>query len=92
MREWQIVGIIKENRSREIKKEFPILKEVYCGREGIWSAGYFVSRIGIKEEEIKRYIEYEGKNDAWQGVHNLQHSLYLLRYPHRQAGEIYQMF
>ena len=65
------VGIIKQNTSRELKIKFPFLKEVYRGAETIWSAGYFVSTIGINEEVIKRYIEYQGKNDAGQGVLNL---------------------
>jgi len=71
MRVGQVVGIIKQNTSRELKIKFPFLKEVYRGAETVWSAGYFVSTVGINEEMIKRYIEYQGKNDAGQGVLNL---------------------
>jgi putative transposase len=71
MRVGQVVGIIKQNTSRELKTKFPFLKRVYWGTESIWSAGYFVSTLGMNEEVIKRYIEYQGKNDAGQGVLDL---------------------
>lgn len=64
----EVVGIVKQNTNRELKRKFPFLKEVYWETEAIWSAGYFVSRVGVKEEIIKRYIEYQGKTDAGQGM------------------------
>ena len=32
----------------------------------IWSVGYFSSTIGLNEEHIKKYIEYQGKMDRPQ--------------------------
>lgn len=62
----QVVRIIKSNTSRDIKKKFPFLKKVYWGTDGIWSDGYFVSTIGISEEIVRRYIEYQGQEDSGQ--------------------------
>lgn len=62
----QAVRILKSNTSRDLKKKFAFLKDVYWGTDGIWSDGYFVSTVGINEEVIKQYIENQGKEDSGQ--------------------------
>jgi putative transposase len=62
----EVVRIIKSNTSKDIKKKFSFLKDVYWGTDGIWSDGYFVSTVGINEEIIKKYIEQQGKEDSGQ--------------------------
>lgn len=62
----QVVRILKSNTSRDMKKKFPFLKEVYWGTDGIWSDGYFVSTVGINAKIIKNYIEQQGKEDSGQ--------------------------
>ena len=62
----KVVGIIKSNTARNLKAEFPFLKEVYWGTESIWSEGYFVSQVGINEQTIRKYIEQQGQADAGQ--------------------------
>lgn len=62
----QVVRILKSNTSRDLKKKFSFLKDVYWGTDGVWSDGYFVSTVGINEEVIKRYIEHQGKEDSGQ--------------------------
>ena len=52
-----LVGKIKANTSREIRKEFPWLKKVYWGSE-FWSPGFFSSTVGINEDIVKRYVEF----------------------------------
>lgn len=52
----QVVRILKSNTSRDLKKKFPFLKDVYWGTDGIWSDGYFVSTVGINETIIKRIV------------------------------------
>jgi putative transposase len=56
------VGKIKSNTSREIRKRFPWLKRVYWRNE-FWSVGFFSSTVGIDEEVIKRYVEFQEKVD-----------------------------
>lgn len=60
------VGIIKQNTARMLKQKFPFVKEVYWGTESVWSEGYFVTTVGINEDQIKQYIEQQGKKDAGQ--------------------------
>ena len=60
-----IVGKIKANTSREIRKHFEWIKEIYWRRE-FWSPGFFSSTVGINEEVIKRYVEFQEKADKGQ--------------------------
>lgn len=60
------VGIIKQNTSKELKKKFPFIKEVYWGTESVWSGSYFVSTVGINENVIQQYIKRQGKKDLGQ--------------------------
>ena len=62
----KVVGIIKQNSSRELKQKFPFLRKVYWGTDAVWSEGYFVSTVGIDETFIQVYIEEQGKKDAGQ--------------------------
>ena len=64
----KVVGIIKQNTSRELKQKFPFLKQVYWGTDGMWSDGYFVSTVGANEETIKKYIENQRKEDSGQAL------------------------
>lgn len=58
----QIVGKIKANTSREVRKQFDWIGKIYCRAE-FWSPGFFSSTVGINEEVIKRYVEFQEKMD-----------------------------
>jgi len=58
-----VVGKVKANTSRRIWNEFPRIKKVYWGNE-FWSPGFFSSTVGINEEVIKRYVEFQEKVDT----------------------------
>ena len=57
-----IVGKIKANTSREIRRKFAYVKKMYWRNE-FWSPGFFSSTVGINEEVIKRYVEFQEKVD-----------------------------
>lgn len=57
-----VVQKIKIESSIRLKKKFKFIREAYVDG-GIWSVGYFVSTIGLNEQMIKHYIEYQGKQD-----------------------------
>jgi putative transposase len=61
-----VVRIIKASTAGDINKKFPHMKNVYWGTQSIWSAGYFVSTVGINEGIIKRYIQNQGQEDMGQ--------------------------
>ena len=57
-----VVQKLKIQSSIRLKKRFKFIREMYLDGS-IWSVGYFVSTIGLNEEMIKKYIEYQGKKD-----------------------------
>jgi len=62
----KVVGIIKQNTSRELKQKFPFIKQTYLPGVAVWSEGYFVSTVGIDSRVIEKYILDQGKRDAGQ--------------------------
>jgi putative transposase len=61
-----VVRTLKSVTAKALKEKFPHLKTVHWGTDSIWSAGYFVSTVGINEGIIRRYIENQGQDDAGQ--------------------------
>ena len=66
-----VVRLIKTNTARGLKQQFPFLQQVYWGTDSIWSAGYFVSTVGINESIIRNYIEHQGREDVGQAAPRL---------------------
>jgi putative transposase len=60
----EVVHIIKASTARDLNKKFPHLKQIYWGTQSIWSAGYFVSTVGISESIIRKYILNQGKGQT----------------------------
>lgn len=58
-----VVQKLKIESSIRIKKRFKFIREMYIDGS-IWSVGYYVSTIGLDEARIKRYIEYQGRQDS----------------------------
>jgi putative transposase len=61
----RIIGKIKANTSRELRHRIEQIRKIYRGNE-FWSPGFFSSTVGINEETIKRYVEFQEKLDKGQ--------------------------
>lgn len=63
----QVVNILKSISTREIFREFPLLKES-CWSGKLWSDGYFVRAVGnkITAEVIEKYIKYQEREELEQ--------------------------
>ncbi len=57
---------LKGNSSFIIRKKFKFIREMYLEKDGVWSVGYFVSSVGLNEEQVKRYIEWQNKKEKPQ--------------------------
>lgn len=57
-----MVQKLKAYSSKDLKQRFKYIREMDDG-SGIWSVGYFVSSVGINEEQIEKYIDYQDKRD-----------------------------
>ena len=62
----RVVQIIKSNTGKAMWEKFEFLRKRYYGRGGIWSAGYFVSTVGLDEKTIEKYVQYQEKEDLGQ--------------------------
>jgi|SRR6185369_5491980 len=57
---------LKGASSIALKKKYKFIRDMYLGKDGIWSVGYFVSSVGLDEQAVKKYIEYQGKKEKPQ--------------------------
>ena len=58
---------LKIDSSIALKKRLAFIRRMYLGT----SVGYFSSTIGLNEDQIKRYIEWQGKKDEPQDMNYL---------------------
>jgi len=63
-----VVGRMKGQSASKLRKKFSWLEKVYWNENILWSPGYFVCSVGIDEQEIKKYVEYQGRQDEGQLV------------------------
>jgi putative transposase len=61
-----VVQIIKQNTGKALAGKFAFIRERYYGRGGVWSAGYFVSTVGLDERTILNYVKYQEREDLGQ--------------------------
>lgn len=64
----EVVQELKSVSSRWLREKFSFIEKLYEKKEGIWSVGYFVSTIGLNEEQIRRYVEKQGQWDKSRDV------------------------
>ena len=61
-----VVRELKKNSSRHIQKRFKFIRNIYLKKDGIWSVGYFSSTVGLNENQVRRYIEWQGEKEKPQ--------------------------
>jgi len=61
-----VMGQLKSQSSSRMRKKFDWLAKVYWKENIMWSPGYFVSSVGVDEATIKRYVEFQGRQDEGQ--------------------------
>ena len=57
-----VVQRLKSESSAKLKKRFKFIRDMYLDGS-IWSVGYFVSTIGLNEEQIRKYIVHQSRKD-----------------------------
>ena len=61
-----VMGKLKSQSASRMRKKFNWLKKVYWKEHVMWSPGYFVSSVGVDEDVIRKYVEYQGRQDEGQ--------------------------
>ena len=57
-----LMGFLKGRIAIDLFKKYDRLGKRYWGRH-LWSRGFCVSTIGLNEEQIRKYIEWQEKRD-----------------------------
>jgi putative transposase len=60
------VQYLKANSSVHLQKRFKFIREMYLDKDGIWSVGYFSSTVGLNEDQVRRYIEWQDRKEMPQ--------------------------
>jgi len=63
----EVVQKMKAYASIYLKKRFNFISRIYDDGN-IWSVGYFVSTVGLNEEQIRKYIQKQNKFDVGEDV------------------------
>ena len=61
-----VIGRLKGQSASKLRKKFQWLKKVYWKENIVWSPGYFVSTIGLNEEQILKYVKWQQSQDSGQ--------------------------
>ena len=61
-----VIGRIKEQSASKLRKKFTWLEKVYWNENIVWSPGYFVSTIGMNEDQIIKYVKWQESQDSGQ--------------------------
>ena len=62
----EVIGRVKGQTASRMRKKFGWLKKVYWKEDVVWSPGYFVSTVGIDEEKILKYVDWQSRQDSGQ--------------------------
>ena len=61
-----VIGQLKAQSASRLRKKFSWLAKVYWKENIVWSPGYFVSTVGIDEESILKYVQFQQSQDLGQ--------------------------
>ena len=61
-----VIGRLKGQSASKLRKKFTWLENVYWKENIVWSPGYFVSTIGLNEEQIIKYVKWQESQDSGQ--------------------------
>ena len=57
-----VMGFLKGKLALKVFQRYDKLGKIYWGRH-LWSRGYCVSTIGLNEEQIRKYVQWQQKKD-----------------------------
>ena len=61
-----VIGEMKQYTASRLRKKFAWLEKVYWKERVVWSPGYFVSTVGLDEEQITEYVKWQWHQDSGQ--------------------------
>lgn len=58
-----VMSQLKNQSASNLRRSFKWLSKVYWKENVVWSLGDFISSVGMDEETVKRYVEYQGQQE-----------------------------
>jgi len=55
----EVMGMLKGKTAIKMFQNYPEMKKKTCWGNHFWARGYCVSTIGLDEEKIKKYVQYQ---------------------------------
>jgi putative transposase len=65
-----VVGFLKGKCAIQLFQRFKGLRKKYWGMH-FWSTGYFVSTVGVNEEQVVKYVRWQQRKDQEADQQNL---------------------
>jgi len=62
----EVIGRIKGRSASVLRKKFVWLEKVYWNEWVVWSLWHFVSTIGLNEQSIIKYVQWQKSQDSGQ--------------------------
>ena len=62
----EVMGRLKGQTASWLRKRFDWMKRAYWKENIVWSAGYFVSTVGVDGAKILRYMQWQQSQDSGQ--------------------------
>ena len=66
------MGTIKGKIAIKLFKSYPVLKKKPYWGNHFWARGYCVSTIGLDEEKIKKYVQYQEEEERQEESQQLE--------------------
>jgi len=61
-----VIGKMNQYMAGRMREKFTWLERAYWKEKIVWSPGYYVSTIGLKEESIIKYVKWQAHQDSGQ--------------------------
>ena len=61
-----VVGRMKGMTASRLRKKFSWLGKLYWKENVVWSTGYFVSTVGMDEDRVMNYVQWQERQDSGQ--------------------------
>lgn len=72
----ELMGTLKGKLAIKLFKSYPQLKRKPYWDNHFWSRGYFVNTVGINEDMIRRYVQYQEDSDKKEDNNSKEFGLF----------------
>jgi putative transposase len=71
-----LMGTLKGKLAIKLFKSYPSMKKKPYWGNHFWSRGYFVNTVGINEELIRRYVQYQEEEEKREETKGQEFTLF----------------